>query len=65
MKEDMNTVRKSIKPRTSQIKIWNKIIAVTRTAWVEKATSFAATGIICNNQNNNKQVKKWLINNFP
>ena len=56
MKEDMNTVRNS-KPLTSQIKIWNKIINVIRTAWVEKATSFAATGIICNNQNNNK-VKK-------
>ena len=56
MKEDMNSVRNS-KPLTSQIKIWNKTINVIRTAWVEKATSFAATGIICNNQNNNK-VKK-------
>jgi hypothetical protein len=34
---------------TSYITIWNKRSAVTRTAWVEKATSFAATGIICNN----------------
>ena len=31
---------------TSYIAIWNKEIAVSRTAWAEKATSFAATGII-------------------
>lgn len=31
---------------TSYIAIWNKVIAVSRTAWAEKATSFAATGII-------------------
>lgn len=49
MKEDMSPVRES-KPHTSYIKIWNKTTAVIRTAWVEKATSFAATGIICNNR---------------
>jgi len=31
---------------TSYTAIWNKEIAVNKTAWTEKATSFAATGII-------------------
>lgn len=32
---------------TSYIAIWNKVITVSNTAWIEKATSFAATGISC------------------
>lgn len=51
---------------TSYITIWNKVKIVSKTAWAEKATSFAATGIICNqNQHHHKRqnIKKITKSN--
>lgn len=45
--------------------IWNKVKEVNRTAWIEKAKSLAATGIICIKQSQKEKMKTNTNNQNP